>query len=172
MGRRDAEVRPKPNATRVAPLVALAVPPVLAVLALGATAAFESRGVRLFGDFEPANLAEAAAIGRAADVLRFLAADPDPTRVFEVRPFFISSGVTRVISSGVTQATAIEAAVWSRQPALVELLEGTLVSGAEGRRHVACLATDLGVADVARHLVPEGASCVPGAALAAITQRR
>jgi hypothetical protein len=144
--------------------VAFALPPVLAMLALAVTAVVESRGVRLFSDFEPANLAEAAAIGRAADVVRFLTLDRNPTRVYDVRPFFVPAAVTRV--------TAIEAAVWSRQPALVELLEGTAIAGDEGRRHVACLAIDLGVADVARRLAPQGPSCVPGAALAAVTRRR
>jgi hypothetical protein len=145
-------------------LVGLAAPCVLAVLWLGATAVIESRGIRMFGAIEPRNLAEAAAAGRAADVLRFLALDSDPTRVYDVRPGFIAPDVTRV--------TAIEAAVWSRQLALVELLEATAGALDErGRRQLACLAVDVRARDIADHLAPGGIDCTPGAAAEAIRGR-
>lgn len=62
----------------------------------------------------PRNGAEAAAIGSADDVLRFLAAGEDPNAPMPVRPEFISPSVQR--------ATMLEAAVFSRQEELIALL--------------------------------------------------
>ncbi|HEY6362010.1 MAG TPA: hypothetical protein VIX63_12935, partial [Vicinamibacterales bacterium] len=122
-------------------------------------------GVSPFSGLGPVNSAEAAGMASAVHVIRFLRMGEDPNRVYPLRP--------EIISSSVLRATTLEAAVWSRQPALIQLLdrEGAIV-GADRRRALACLAADLGVEDVADYLAPEDtAFCEPGKAFEAVLAR-
>ena len=112
----------------------------------------------------PANVAEAAATGSAADVLRFLRAGDDPRRVHPLRP--------DVISSAVLAATAPEAAIWSRQLEMVQLLEREGAIAASDRAPLACLAADVKADDIAEYLAPDrSATCRPGEALASVAGR-
>ena len=112
----------------------------------------------------PRNSAEAAAMGMAAEVVRFLRAGEDPHQVYAVRP--------QIISSAVRHATTLEAAMWSRQLELIELLEREGALTAADRRPLACLAGDLGLEDVAEHLGDEGAApCVDGEGMDAVLAR-
>jgi hypothetical protein len=126
----------------------LAVPPALALVCGLGVAAAERGGARLFAGPSPANLAEAAASGRADDVVRRLRAGEDAFRVYDLRP--------DVISSSVLRATPAEAAMWSRQLLMIHLLdrEGALGDDAARRRELACLASDLELEDVVEYLSP------------------
>lgn len=130
--------------------VVLVLAPMLAAMAvLLAFTIGEVNGVRPFSYQAPSNLAEAAGMGLAPEVLRLVRTGADPTRVETVRPDIISSQITKV--------TALEAAVWSRRAQLVRLLEreGALGTDAD-RSHMACLARALQVADIVAYLAPEG----------------
>src|SRR5262245_8811051 len=88
--------------------------PLLATLVLGAAvlgSALAGPGV----GGAPINIAEAAAQGSAAEVVRRVRQGEDPRGVRALRPESISSSVLR--------ASALEAAVWSREVELVELLD-------------------------------------------------
>lgn len=149
----------------VACTVAMLVPLCAVTLFFALVSAGETLGATPFAGLTPRNSAEAAALGRAADVLRFLRAGEDPRRVHPVDP--------GVISSAVRRATTVEAAMWSRQLALVKLLdrEGALPEGAE-RHDLACLAADLGLPEVAAYLAGDGAArCESGRALARVLAR-
>ena len=138
--------------------LALAGPPVLAVLCVLAVVVAEQSGARAFGAPPPANIAEAAGTARADDMLRRLRLGEDPHRLYDLRP--------EVISSTVLKATPLEAAVWSRQELIVRLLEreGALRDDAH-RQEIACLAADLELDDMVEHLSPGGPpDCVPGQA--------
>ena len=113
----------------------------------------------------PRNLAEAAARGSASYVLRFLRAGESATRLQPVDPEVISSAVTRV--------TPLEAAVWSRQAALIELLDRQgVIPDAPSRQHMTCLAADLAVEDAVDYLGKgEPVSCPAGETLAGIVER-
>ena len=97
----------------------------------------------------PQNLAEAAGWADAADVLRRLQTGDNPNVVQTLRP--------EVISSRVTRATALEAAVLSRHVELVRLLdrEHTII-GDDSRRHLACIAADIDATDIVAYLRREG----------------
>jgi len=76
-------------------------------------------------------------------------------------------------SSAVRQATTLEAAMWSRQRELVELLERehALDDGGD-RRTLACLAADLKIDDIVKHLAPGGtAYCEAGKAMEHVLAR-
>jgi hypothetical protein len=135
--------------------LALAVPPALVILCTFAVAAGERTGVRVFGAVGPANLAEAAATGRADDVVRRMRAGEDPSRVYDLHPDAISSIVLR--------ATPLEAAVWSRQLLMIQLLDRAgAIQDAAHRRAIACLAMDLEMGDIVEYLSPGGTpECVP-----------
>ena len=152
--------RPLSSACTTAMLAPLCV--MTAFFALVSVA--ELFGVTPFAGPTPRNSAEAAALGRAADLMLFLRSGEDPDRVYQVDP--------EVISSSVQLATTSEAAMWSRQLALVRLLdaEGALHDH-ETRRRLACLAADLDLDDVAQYLSPAVDHCVPGRALADIVAR-
>jgi hypothetical protein len=150
---------------RAACVVAVCAPLWLVIAGILSVAAGERMGATPFAGTVPGNSAEAAAMGRAADVLRFLRAGEDPRRVYSVDP--------EIISSAVRQATTLEAAVWSRQVALIQLLdaEGAVSAGAE-RESLACLAADLEAADIAAYLAPGGTGhCEPGQAYARVLAR-
>ena len=138
-------------------LLALALPPMLATAAVLVPAVSRPP--------EPRNLAEAAAMGNAPAVMRLLRAGADPSREWPVGP--------RVISSAITHVTAVEAAVWSRQGPMVDLIEreGGIRDDAT-RAHLACLAADLRADEVVQVLTRHGApACVAGETLAAVAAR-
>lgn len=136
-------------------VVALAVPPLLAIACGLAVGIAERSGVPLFAAVPPANLAEAAAVGRADDVVLRLRRGEDPRAVYDLRAEFISSAVLK--------ATPAEAAMWSRQLLLIQLLDREGVLGGGAHRHeLACLAADLEIEDVVAYLSPGGPpACAP-----------
>ena len=111
------------------------------------------------------NVAEAAGLGSGAEVLRMLRAGQDPHAVLPIRP--------EIISSTVTRASAIEAAVWGRTAQLVALLdrEGALADPGQ-RQHMLCLARDLEVDEIVEYLTrTESSPCEEGLTLAAVLGR-
>lgn len=145
--------------------IALCAPLYVATAGVAIVALGERMGASPFAGTIPQNGAEAAALGRAADLLRFLRAGEDPRRVYRVDP--------EIISTAVRQATVLEAAIWSRQVALIRLLdaEGAFSSGAE-RGALACLAVDLAAMDIAEYLAPGGTGhCEPGRAYGQVLAR-
>jgi hypothetical protein len=113
----------------------------------------------------PRNMAEAAGLGMAADVLRFLRAGDDPSAIQVVRP--------EIISSNVTHVTTLEAAMWGRELSLVRLLDREGAIQGDARRHLACVAEAIRAADIAAYLAPPGGdSCDIHATMAAIEARR
>jgi hypothetical protein len=97
----------------------------------------------------PRNIAEAAAMASGSEVLRRLRQGDEADRVLPVRPELISSSVTRV--------TALEAAVWAREGALLRLLiDSGAITDDDTRRHLACLARDIGAQDLAADLTVLG----------------
>ena len=134
--------------------MAVALPPSLALAAMLTVAMAERSGAVLFGDAMPANLAEAAVMGRGDDVVRRLRQGEDVRRVYPVRPV--------PTHSPLTQATPAEAAIWSGQRQMMELLDraGAIAEG--DRRDLACLAADLEADEIVEYLAPPaGAQCVP-----------
>jgi hypothetical protein len=119
--------------------LALAVPPCLALACVLSVAVAERSGRPLFAAAPPANLAEAAAMGRGDDVARRLQLGEDPFAVYDLRP--------EVISSAVRKATVGEAAMWSRQLLMIELLDRADAIVDTDRLELACLALDLEVDD-------------------------
>jgi hypothetical protein len=100
------------------------------------------------------NVAEAAAWGNAAETLRQLAIGQDPTRIQPIR--------AEVLSSAIRHITALEASVWSRQVALVRLLDERGMIVGDERRRLACLAADINAADIREYLSPsEPPACEP-----------
>ena len=145
--------------------LAAAGPVVLATLLVSAFSGLDLAGHTPLSIGPARNIAEAAALGQASEVLRRLRFGEDPNRVWPVRKEIISSTITRV--------TALEAALYSSKSQLVELLDrqGAIV-GEEGRRHLTCLASDLGVTDVVQYLSrKQPAHCTPGEALAVVRHR-
>jgi hypothetical protein len=127
-----------------AALTVLVLPVAAAMLLLAVVAALETSGVVLFPEAQPRNVAEAASWGLAAETMRRVAAGERPSAIYHVRPQFISSEVTEV--------TAIEAAIWSRQVALVALLaDAGAIEGEAQRAHLACLAGDASAPDIAAY---------------------
>ena len=144
---------------------AAALPPIAATLAVLVFSVLDVSGKTPYSWGRPRNIAEAAGMNSGADVLRLLRAGEDPNRILPVRRELISSIVTRV--------NALEAAVWSRHIALLQILdrEGAIVDDAT-RRHLACLARDLRTQDIVEYLSPENDSgCVPGEAMEAVFAR-
>jgi hypothetical protein len=147
--------------------VAVAAPVVLATCAVLLFSGLELRGRTPLSDGPVQNIAEAAGLGHASEVLRLLAAGENPNQVRLVRQGIISSTITKV--------TALEAAIWSRRVQLVELMDrrGAIVDG-ESRRQLACLAHDLPnpVDEIVDYLSPQGPpDCVPGQALSRVEAR-
>lgn len=144
--------------------VALLVPLCAATAGIGLITVGERVGAAPFAGLTPQNSAEAAGLASAGDVLRFLRNGADPRRVYAVRPEIISSAVRRV--------TTLEAAMWSRQLELVQLLDrqGTFDQGE--RAALACLAADLRIDDIVEYLASDGtARCEPGKALERVLAR-
>jgi hypothetical protein len=113
----------------------------------------------------PANIAEAAGMAMESEVLRFLRQGQDPMTVYDVRPDIISSSVTR--------ATGLEAAIWSRRVRLLGILEREgAIPNHEVRRHLVCLAEDIRAHELAERLVQEGNfDCETGQAYGLIAAR-
>lgn len=114
----------------------------------------------------PRNMAEAAGLGTAAGVLRFLRAGADPDAIEPVRPDIISSAVTRV--------TPLEASLWSRDIALIRMLDREKrIEGDARRQYLACLGTALGTRDIVAYLAPHGVKdCDPADVTRRIEARR
>ena len=138
------------------------------VLALTLTLAFIWRdlaGETPFSHGLPRNVAEAAGMGNAAELLRLLPTLDDSRRVWPVRP--------EIISSSVRHATVLEAAVWSRRGGLMVLLDRhSLLGDAATRAHITCLAMDLAAQEIVDALTRAGTPpCQPGAALERVLAR-
>jgi len=137
-------------------ILALVVPPALAILCVLAIVVAEPAAVPLFSAAPPGNLAEAAAAGRGDDVVRRLHLGDDLHRAYRLRP--------EVSYSPVLRATPIEAAMWSGQLLMVQLLdrEGAIADSAH-RQELACLAADLEVdEEIVAYLSPaDPPDCVP-----------
>jgi hypothetical protein len=144
--------------------LALVVPLCAATAVALMVAVGERAGAAPFAGTQARNSAEAAGLARAGEVLRFLRNGEDPRRVHPVHP--------DVISGAVTQATTLEAAMWSRQLELVQLLDRVVGYRDEERRALACLGADLEIEDVVEYLAPGGtAHCEPGKALDRVMAR-
>jgi hypothetical protein len=153
------------RAVRVGRGVALAMAgaPVIALLLLGGFAVSETLGHTPLAYPRPANIAEAAGMGRGAEVLRFLQEGADPTVVLPVHP--------EIISSSITRATALEAAIWGRRVEMIRMLDRLGVIG-PARAHMACLARDIRAADIAEYLGAESPdACEDGAAARLVRDR-
>ena len=145
--------------------IALLAPVCLATAGLAWVAVGERVGARPFAGLVPENSAEAAALGDAGDLMRFLHGGENPRQVYSVR--------AEVISSAVLRATTYEAAMWAREASMIRLLDREAGAGGhEERRELACLAADLEIEEVVEYLSPEGtASCEPGDAIARLLAR-
>jgi hypothetical protein len=145
--------------------LALLAPVGVAAIGVLTVAAGERAGAAPFAGVIPRNSAEAAGLGRASELLRFLRQGQDPRAVYPVRP--------EILSSAILRATTVEAAMWSRQLEMIDLLEREgAIAGTDERRALACLAADLKIDDVVEHLAPDGVSgCESGQALARVTAR-
>ena len=144
--------------------VALLVPLCIAAAGTVLVTVGELLGAAPFAGLAPRNSAEAAGLASAGDVLRFLRMGEDPRRVYAVRP--------EVLSSAVRRATTLEAAMWSRQLELVQLLDRQAAFDLGERAALACLAVDLKIDDIVVYLAPEGTGhCEPGKALERVIAR-
>ena len=141
------------------------MPACLGTLLVAAFSVLDLSGHTPFSSGPLQNVAEAAAAGNAAEVLRRMAAGDDLGRMWPVR--------AEIISSSVPVATGLEAAVWSREGALVRLLDLRHAIGeGEVRHHLVCLALDIEAEDVADVLAGDRElSCEPGEALRAVLKR-
>jgi len=141
------------------------MPPVLATAGVVWFSLAEIAGRTPFSSGPPANIAEAAGLGSGAEVLRLLREGHNPTVVLSLS--------RDVISTTVTRASAVEAAVWSRRVQLVELLDREGVLADPVQRHtVLCLARDVGVDEIVEYLArTDAAPCEDGRTLAAVQAR-
>lgn len=146
-------------------VLAIVLPGSAAVALLLVFTLLDAFGYAVASYGRPRNIAEAAAMGSASETLRLLRDGHDPTRVEPVRPELISTLVTR--------ATALEAAVWSHHVELIRLLDEHGAIGGPALRHeLACVASDLRFADTVQYLSPDGPpSCVPEAAIERVFAR-
>ncbi|HEY7185526.1 MAG TPA: hypothetical protein VH436_03205 [Vicinamibacterales bacterium] len=146
--------------------IGVAAPAVLATMAVLAFTALEIAGRTPSALGPPRNIAEAAGMGAASEVLRLLDYGEDPNRVLPVR--------REIISSAITKVTALEAAIWSHHREMIELLDrrGAIVDSAT-RRYLICLTRDIGDDDILAYLSKGESSvdCVHSAALAAVEKR-
>ena len=153
-------MRPNP-----ATMVAMTAPILLAAcLALGAQAA-EWSGRDWWSDTRPRNAAEAAALGRAGDLVRLLKRGDHPEQIFPVRE--------GVLGEPAAWVSVIEGAMWTDGAEMIRLLEreGAVITDSH-RRRLACLARDLGRHATADYLLPrEETACLAGATLAAVHAR-
>ena len=154
------------NAPRVpTPVVLVTAGPVcVALVILAVFVAGEAMGYTPLRYQPPRNIAEAAASATASEVLRRLRAGEDPTVLLTIRP--------EVISSSVTNVTALEAAIWGRTVEIVRLLdrEGAIPAGQKA--YLACLSEALQASDILEYLAPHGTSgCDANAVMESIQAR-
>jgi hypothetical protein len=153
--------------TRTTTLLALSVaaPIVLATIAVLGFSGLEIAGRTPSALGPPRNIAEAAAMGTASEVLRLFEQGENPNRVWPVRPEIISSTITRV--------TGLEAAIWSQHWEMVDMLDRRgAIPDAATRQHLICLTSDLRDADILNYLSPgRTPDCVQGAALDRVRAR-
>ena len=145
--------------------LAVSAPVLVATLAVLVFSALELAGHTPSSIGPARNIAEATALGMASEALRMLGAGEDPNRVLPVR--------REVISSTITQVTALEGAVWSRRGQMIELLDrhGAIVDE-HTRRHLTCLAADLPVQEIVDYLSPGRApDCAHGEAIEIVLER-
>jgi hypothetical protein len=150
----------------VAVAIGLLLPIGVATIGVAGVASGELLGSHPFAGLAARNSAEAAALADAAGLLRFLRRGEDPHAVYPVRP--------EVISSAILQATTVEAAMWSRQVEMIELLDREgVIHGGEERASLTCLAVDLEIDDVVDYLTAADnpSRCEAGEALARVTAR-
>jgi hypothetical protein len=145
--------------------LALSLPVVLAVGAVLGLAVADRAGFDLGSGSAPRNVAEAAALGRAADVVRLLRDGTDPAAIHPVR--------AEIIGPSIRLVTVFEAAVWSGRVEMLRLLEREGVRiNAPTRQELACLSVDLGQPAMTAYLVPANRrDCEPGGARARIESR-
>jgi hypothetical protein len=158
--------QPESKPARVDPLLAAAVllPACAALVPVAAFIAGELMGSALLSYAPPANVAEAAALGLGSEVRRFMVAGQDPRAVYPVRPDAISSSITR--------ATGLEAAVWGRSERMVRMLDRMGLIDVPTRHHLACLAADVRSEDIRAHLASsDAAPCEPEAAFQLVRER-
>lgn len=145
-------------------IVAIVAPSIAATLVVAWFSIAELAGHTPLAYDRPLNVAEAAGMGRGSEVLRLLDAGQDPRALMRVRP--------EVISSSVTEVSALEAAVWSRKSHLLRLLDGLGAVPVAQRHRLACLAVDIKAPDMASYLETAApAGCRPGAVLEEIQRR-
>jgi hypothetical protein len=119
---------------RTAILVAAAAPATAATLLILCFVMSEMAGHTPLAYDLPRNIAEAAGMGNGSEVLRMLRDGQDPNAILPISP--------EIISSSITQVTAVEAAVWGRRVQLLRLLEREgAIRDAARRQYIACLAT-------------------------------
>ena len=125
-------------------MIAAVVPVAIGTLVILAFAVLETGG-RTPMSIHPGNLAEAAAMGNAAETVRRLSFGESPYRIQPIREDIVGSDPIRL--------TALEAAVVSKKLELIRLLDsrGVFV-GEDARRTLACLATDIGASDITEYL--------------------
>jgi hypothetical protein len=146
-------------------LLVLAVPLLTATATVLSVAADERLGGSPLSDGGPRNSAEAAALGNAVAMLRFMRFGENPALEYPVRPHIISAEVVR--------ATTLEAAMWARRVEMIRLLdrEGAII-GSDQRHELACLAADLRLPDIVEYLAGGRHDyCMPGAAMARVAAR-
>ena len=125
--------------------------------------AAESAGLEPMSLGYPRNIAEAAALGSAADMMRFLNEGAEPVRVYPLR--------REVISGAVRHASGLEAAIWSGQVELVQVLDERYPIPLEERHRMICLARELGAADIESYLHGGRAVSCDGSIVDEITAR-
>ena len=146
-------------------IAALAAPIVLTACVVLAVEGAEQTNRAWWEDTRPHNAAEAAAFGRAAELVRLLRRGDHPEQIAAVRPGMIREAPEWL--------SAVEGAMWADGPAMIRLIEreGAVLTAAR-RQQLACLARDLGREASADYLAPgDPAACVPGAALTAVRAR-
>jgi len=154
------------GATRVPMAVVLATagPVCVALVLLVAFVAGDALGYSPLRYQPPQNIAEAAALASASDVLRRLRAGEDPAALITIRP--------EVISSSVTKVTALEAAIWGRTVEIVRLLDREGAIPAERKAYLACLSQALQANELLEYLAPHGTSgCDANAVMESIQAR-
>jgi hypothetical protein len=143
----------------------LAAPIVAAACLVLAVEAAEVGNRTWWDGSRPLNAAEAAAFGRAADLVRLLRRGDHPEQVVAVR--------AAMIRESPSWLSAVEGAMWADSPATIRLLEaeGSVLTNAQ-RRRLACLARDLGQEATADYLTQgDRTPCAAGASMAAVRAR-
>jgi hypothetical protein len=136
----------------------IALPPALAVSGVLVVAAAERAGFAPLAYPPPSNSAEAAADKNAASMLQLVSRER-PGTIHRLRP--------GALSDGIVMATTAEAALWSREVEMIQILDrqAAVPTDPDERARLACLALDLGAEAIAVYLVGSVPMCESGAAL-------